>query len=144
MNEYQNILLALDLHPNCDSAPLKKAVEICAKFSANLTILHVVEHLSYGFSQTVYPNILELENELMEEAKKRLAEIIIQERITLAKTYVEVGSPKLLILDLAKKQQIDLIIMGSHGRHGLGLLLGSTANAVLHHAPCDVLAVRIS
>ena len=35
------------------------------------------------------------------------------------------------------------LVVGSHGRHGLALLLGSTANAVLHGAPCDVLAVRI-
>ncbi|MEO1899758.1 MAG: universal stress protein, partial [Methylococcales bacterium] len=38
----------------------------------------------------------------------------------------------------------DLIVVGSHGRHGLALLLGSTANGVLHHAVCDVLAVRLS
>ena len=38
---------------------------------------------------------------------------------------------------------LDLIVIGSHGRHGLALLLGSTANSVLHHARCDVLAVRL-
>ena len=37
----------------------------------------------------------------------------------------------------------DLIVVGSHGRHGIALLLGSTANGVLHGAPCDVLAVRV-
>ncbi len=37
----------------------------------------------------------------------------------------------------------DLIVLGTHGRHGLGLILGSTANGVLHGASCDVLAVRI-
>ncbi|WP_313899138.1 universal stress protein [Leclercia adecarboxylata] len=44
---------------------------------------------------------------------------------------------------LAKKQGCDLIVVGSHGRHGLALLLGSTANDILHGAPCDVLAVRL-
>lgn len=44
---------------------------------------------------------------------------------------------------LAKEQRCDLIVVGSHGRHGLALLLGSTANDILHGAPCDVLAVRL-
>lgn len=47
------------------------------------------------------------------------------------------------ILGAAREHGADLIVVGSHGRHGLALLLGSTANAVLHGAPCDVLAVRI-
>jgi len=42
-----------------------------------------------------------------------------------------------------KKHNTDLVIVGSHGRHGVRLLLGSTANAVLHGAECDVLAVRV-
>ena len=43
----------------------------------------------------------------------------------------------------ATEQACDLIVVGSHGRHGLALLLGSTANDVLHGAPCDVLAVHL-
>jgi universal stress protein A len=47
------------------------------------------------------------------------------------------------IVRVAEEESADLIIVGSHGRHGLALLLGSTANNVLHHAPCDVMAVRL-
>jgi len=43
----------------------------------------------------------------------------------------------------ADDKQADLIVIGSHGRHGLQRLLGSTATPVLHNAKCDVLAVRI-
>jgi universal stress protein A len=53
------------------------------------------------------------------------------------------GSPKLEIVRVAEENNVDLIIVGSHGKHGIALLLGSTANGVLHHAKCDVLAVRI-
>ena len=42
-----------------------------------------------------------------------------------------------------KRKGADVIVVGSHGRHGLALLLGSTANGVLHGATCDVLAVRV-
>ncbi len=53
------------------------------------------------------------------------------------------GVPGQEIVRLAEQEQIDLIIVGSHGRHGLALLLGSTASNVLHHAKCDVLAIRL-
>ncbi len=57
--------------------------------------------------------------------------------------YVEIGPPKSKILEIAENIAADLIICGSHGRHGLSLLLGSTANAILHGAKCDVLTVRL-
>ena len=53
------------------------------------------------------------------------------------------GSTRREILRLAKELDTNLIVIGSHGREGIQRLLGSTANAVLHGAPCDVLAVRI-
>ncbi len=54
------------------------------------------------------------------------------------------GGVRREIIDYAQANEVDLIVLGSHGRHGLQLLLGSTANAVLHHANCDVLTVRIN
>jgi len=46
--------------------------------------------------------------------------------------------------NMAETQQMDLIVVGSHGRHGLALVFGSTSSSVLHGASCDVLAVRIA
>ena len=57
--------------------------------------------------------------------------------------FVELGAPKHEIVRVAKEQGVDLVVVGSYGRHGLQLLLGSTANGVLHLAACDVLAVRV-
>ena len=54
------------------------------------------------------------------------------------------GQPANEMRRMAKEENIDLIIVGSHGRHGLALIFGSTSNSVLHGAPCDVLAVRIT
>jgi universal stress protein A len=53
------------------------------------------------------------------------------------------GVPHQEIVSIAEREQVDLIVLGSHGRHGLALLLGSTANSVLHNASCDVMAVRL-
>ncbi|MDN5937003.1 MAG: universal stress protein, partial [Nitrosospira sp.] len=53
------------------------------------------------------------------------------------------GVPEREIVRIAEEERVDLIVVGSHGRHGLALLLGSTANSVLHHAKCDVMAIRL-
>jgi universal stress protein A len=57
---------------------------------------------------------------------------------------VILGQPATEMRRLARERDIDLIVVGSHGRHGLALIFGSTSNSVLHGAPCDVLAVRIT
>ncbi|MEE9491992.1 MAG: universal stress protein [Gammaproteobacteria bacterium] len=55
---------------------------------------------------------------------------------------VQWGMPKSGIVSWAREHNTDLIIMGSHGRHGLERLLGSVSSSVLHQSPCDVLVVR--
>lgn len=55
--------------------------------------------------------------------------------------YVEIGEPKAIILELMKKLQIDLLIVGHRERYGIFHLLGSTAYALLSHAKCDVLTI---
>ncbi|MBI3186327.1 MAG: universal stress protein, partial [Gammaproteobacteria bacterium] len=64
-------------------------------------------------------------------------------KVEQAKQVVILGSPKLEICNYARDRNCDLLILGSHGRHGIKLLLGSTANGVLHDMPCDVLAVKL-
>ena len=93
----------------------------------------------FGVREGLYTR--ELFAEAAREALQRLAERL---EIQDAEQRVEVAaSTKEGILETARELGADLIVVGSHGRHGLALLLGSTANAVLHGAPCDVLAVRI-
>jgi universal stress protein A len=89
------------------------------------------------------PSNLDLTEEIMAAAKKRLTKLAERLNVPQDRMWLEMGSPKLEIVRVAKENNVDLIIVGSHGRHGLALLLGSTANGVLHHAVCDVLAVRL-
>jgi universal stress protein A len=77
------------------------------------------------------------------KAKKRLQKTAENLAIAENNQWLELGSPKLEIVRIAEENDVDLIVVGSHGRHGFALLLGSTANGVLHHATCDVLAVRL-
>jgi universal stress protein A len=143
VSNYKHVLLAMDLHPNCDKAILQHAVDIAKQHSAKLTVVHAVEHVNaYGLAQA-YPTVLELQQQMIDESKQELDKLCSSLGIDKSSALVELGSPKLVILDVAKRFNADLIVVGSHGRHGIGALLGSTANAVLHHAECDVLAVRI-
>jgi universal stress protein A len=140
---YQNILVAIDLHPSCDEIILKRAHEIAKLNDATLAVIHAVEHINaYGVAQA-YPAVIDLEGEIRLEAKKQLGQLSKKFGILEGKQYVEVGSPKVVILNKVKQLKSDLIIMGSHGRHGIGILFGSTASAVIHHLSCDALVVKI-
>ncbi len=144
MSNYQHILLAADFS-EYGGKVAEKAKQLAAQNQAKLSLLHVVDNLpitdaAYG---PIIPFDVDLTEELMNAAKKRLAELAEDLGVTKDGQWLEIGSPKLEIVRIAEENNVDLIVMGSHGRHGLALLLGSTANGVLHYAKCDVLAVRL-
>jgi universal stress protein A len=144
MNNYQHILLAVDFFEQCEIV-INRAADLAQRHQAKLSIIHVVDNLSItdvGYGADM-PFNLDLTAELMNNAKKRLSELGQKINIPEQRQWLEMGSPKTEITRIATEHQVDLIVVGSHGRHGLALLLGSTANGVLHYAPCDVLAVRL-
>jgi nucleotide-binding universal stress UspA family protein len=57
---------------------------------------------------------------------------------------LQLGNPKYVVTGYAKEHGVDWVICGSHGKHGAGLLLGSTSNAIVHQAQCDVLTIRLN
>ena len=140
---YRNILVAIDLHVMCDEVILNRASQLAQESGTKLSVVHAVEHINaYGVAQA-YPAIIDLESEMLCEAKRQLGELCQRFGIREADQYSEVGSPKVVILDKIKQLNSDLIIIGSHGRHGISLLFGSTASVVIHHLPCDALVVKI-
>lgn len=143
MSLYKNVLLALELTPETDTQLIKKAQDIVQKCNAKLTLLHVVEHMvSFGAAYSM-PAGIEIEEELIKAAKDAMQDLGRQLDVPMSQQIVKSGTAKQVIDAEAKSLGADLIIVGSHGRHGVRLLLGSTANAILHGAHCDVLAVRI-
>ena len=145
MSGYKHILLAADFSDHGDEVA-SKAKELAEANQAKLSTIHVVDNLpitdaSYG---PIIPFDGDLTEQLMAAAKKRLAKVADELAIPESNQWLEIGSPKLEIVRIAEQNDVDLIVVGSHGRHGFALLLGSTANGVLHHALCDVLAVRLA
>ena len=141
MPAYQHLLVALDLSPESD-AILQQAVAFAALYEARISLIHVVEqarisgpYLNLDFSS--------LEQQIKIDSERRMSQLAASSGIAREDCIIELGVASQLIHEYAERLGADLIFLGSHGRQGVGLLLGSTANAVLHGASCDVLAVRI-
>ncbi len=137
---YQHILFATDLSDDIEHL-IKKVRNLRGYTGAHLSLVHVIElPPAYGYA---YAGIEDIEQQLIEEAKKGLARVGASLAVENKHQHVKMGPTKLRIHSVAEEVGADLIVVGSHGRHGLSLLLGSTANAVLHGATCDVLVVRL-
>ena len=145
MFAYQHILLALDYSEHSEEVA-QKAVALAKQHHARLSIVHVLDNIA--MPDTEYGTVLSLlessDYPQLEAEKGKLNEAAARLGVDKQHCRLIWGNPKQEIVELADKQQVDLIVVGSHGRHGLALLLGSTANAVLHHAHCDVMAVRMT
>ena len=142
MGQYTHILLAADFTQESDMV-VQRAKALAGTFNAKLSIVHVLEPISIAYGGEFPVDLGDLHKELEKQAQTQLAALGDQLGVTAENRYLEVGITEKEILRVAKANGVDLIVMGSHGRHGLALLLGSTANAVLHHAEIDVLAVRV-
>jgi len=139
----QRFLVPVDFSEHANQA-LDYAISLAGKLDARLTLLHVLQSLPLGavdMGVTIYTYIQDLEAEIMNSMNAYL------ERVTTAGLEGEIavvhGVPFHEIIETAKTQQADLIIMGTHGRTGLQhVLLGSVAEKVVRLAPCPVLVVR--
>lgn len=143
MSDYNKILLALDFFDHTDML-CQHTAELAERFSATTHYIHVVEPVLLSMQDELSAIVpLGLEQELLKQSTSKLHDLGDQYGLSESNLHIEMGTPKKEILRIAEKNEIDLIVTGSHGRHGIGMLLGSTANAVLHGARCDVLAVRL-
>jgi len=121
-----------------------RARQLAELHGATLSLIHVVEPLMVDAGYDIFMDISpDLEDNRRGAARTSLEKLQKELSLTEAVILIEEGPVKSEILRVAKENNIDLVVIGSHGRHGIGLLLGSTANAVLHGAHCDVLSVRV-
>lgn len=142
MKSYKHVLVAVELIEANDSELIKRAEFMAKEFKANVVIVHAIEHIG-GYSAYGMGVGFEIEQALIEGATTEMRKLGRHIGIPEDRQIIKVGPAKFVILEEAEKLKADLIIVGSHGRHGLQILLGSTANSVLHGAKCDVMAVRL-
>ena len=142
----KHLLAAVDLSDE-SAQVLEKARATADSHGAKLSLVTVVKPITQAYGGLDMAPIAKgsgsFEEEAFKQASQQMWDKAIVYRVDHADVHVKVGNPAREIRDSASELQVDLIVVGTHGRHGLGLLLGSTANAVLHGVGCDVLAVRV-
>ena len=144
MINLKTILVPSDFS-ECSEAALRYGLELARRFDARVHLLHVVQDpltqpwAAEGFSIPLF----EVVEKWQKEAKERLALAVPAGdagRVTISAT---VAWPYAEILRYAIEYDVDLIVMGTHGRSGMShMLLGSIAEKVVRRAPCPVLTVR--
>lgn len=144
MIRIQRILVPLDLSDYAEHA-LPYARELAATYGARLHLLHVVDSQWVATTGGVaFPeygsNIMERFEKEGEKGLVRLAETFEEADVV---TAIRVGPPHVQIVQYARDEEIDLVILATHGHGGLKhALIGSVAEKVVQMAPCPVLTLK--
>jgi len=139
---FKKILLCLDLTDDSEKV-VERAKSLAERCGASLTLLHVVEYVPVEpMGEALLPAV-QIEGELVERAKVRLAELSAKLGLGHCDSLIRTGNIKSEVVRIAQERGADLIVIGSRERHGVSILFNFTEDTVLHAAPCDVLAVRL-
>lgn len=139
----RTILCPTDFSPSSDAA-LRYASTLAAESDAELLIIHVVDESAMyrsGYNGVGY--IADLAEQMRADSQQRLGQVNPGVQGVRYRTRLLTGMPASTILSVAELEQVDLIVIGSHGRRGVSrLLMGSVAEAVMRGAPCPVLTIK--
>ena len=140
-----NTILVPSDFSECSDEAVRYGLELARRFNAQLHLLHVVQdpvtqpYAAEGFAVPLFEAV----EEWRAQAEARLRAAVPERdrpRVTVASI---VATPFAEILDYAAAHNVDLIVMGTHGRRGVSrALLGSVAENIVRTAPCPVLTIR--
>lgn len=145
--QIRSILLPTDFS-ECGNYALSYAASLARTFKASITCVHVIEPMvpTVGYSGMTEPlPIADISDQLEDSAERELPKLAECEECTglEIEELIVHGEAASEIVRVAEERQVDLIVVSSHGRTGLGrILFGSTAEAIVRHAPCPVLVVK--
>ncbi len=146
MSMYRSVVLAIDPLGEYASV-IQKAKNIVAQ-DGIIEMIYVWDETPVGLASDASLIDLNDDDAIVHEQENKVKNLIekIANKydIAIANTHVLTGSAPKEIRNFAKQNDADCIVIGSHGRHGIALLLGSTASSVVHGTPCDILVVKIS
>ena len=143
---FKRILVPIDFSPPSDAA-LEYARSVAGRYGASLHLLHVAEDPYQAFysAEVFVPQVEGLREEILSDTARRLMARLRPSDVTELGATAEsiIGTPAGSIVEYAAGRDIDLIVMGTHGRGGVEhLLMGSVAERVVRSAVCPVLTVR--
>ena len=139
---YQNILVAVDLGATTETV-IERAAALARDHHAQLHVLHVIEPLTITYGGDIPMDFSAIQEEILDQARQQLNKLCENLGVAEANRHLVTGRPESEIPSQAKAINGDLIVVGTHARWGLALLLGSTTDGVMHSAECDVLAVKV-
>ena len=142
----KTILVATDFSEAADAA-LAYGRELARNFGATLHVLHVADDVYVRLGGDAYVAVLpELQQDIEQQAKKRLEALLVdndKNPLPVKAVVVTATATALAIVDYAAEANVDLIVVGTHGRGAVAhLLMGSVAERVVRTARCPVLTVR--
>lgn len=143
MSAYKHILVGLDLSTESQQV-VNRVKFLFDNTNTKVSICHILEPLAFTYGGDIPVDLSDVQTQLQDQAKERLSALGAELNVSAEDQHVILGHPAQEMHSMAKNFNMDLIVVGSHGRHGLSLIFGSTSNSVLHGAECDVLAVRIT
>lgn len=145
MNPFQKILMATDFS-DASAAAWRRAVAIARENKADLLVAHAYEPPNLIQAGAVAPGVYEeWDTNMRLDVEKKLQLLVsdAKKANVIARTLVLLGDPDQAIAKAAEDNDVDLVVMGTHGRKGVSrFFLGSVASRVISTAPCAVLTVR--
>lgn len=145
MEQVQKILFPIDFSESTEKY-IPWVLTFAKKFEAVVYLISVTPDLSnFASFYAPHASIKGFQKEITEGAEKKMREFIALhlKGIPKVETRLPSGKADEKILEVAKQEKVDLIIMGSHGRTGLErTIFGSVAEKVIKNAPCPVLTIR--
>ena len=147
MIKLRKVLVPTDFSESARHA-LTYGISFAREYEAELTLLHVVENLTVGYASDLFPvPMAEVFQEISGYAKTELAKLgeeVRKKDVAVAEQVVQ-GKPSAEIIRFARETEVDMIVLGTHGKGVLDqALFGSTTERVVRRAPCPVLTVRLS
>ena len=147
MIKIEKILFPTDFSEHSKHA-FTYALSFAKEYGAQLHMLHVVEDVqylanAYMFDVPMMPSFADMEENRQKEMEEFIEREVTDASIKIEKS-IRHGRPFLEIIQAAKDESVDLIVIATHGRGGLEhALFGSTAEKVVRKAPCPVLSIRM-
>jgi nucleotide-binding universal stress UspA family protein len=143
----KKVLVPTDFSESARHA-LTYGISFAREYEAELTLLHVVENLTVGYASDLFPvPMAEVFQEISGYAKAELAKLAAEARekqVAVVEQVIQ-GKPSAEIIRFARETEVDMIVLGTHGKGMLDqALFGSTTERVVRRAPCPVLTVRLS
>lgn len=140
---FTNVLVPVDGSDNSYRA-LDAALLLSEKLGSSITVVNVMEQvpITHIESEKLLSELLEAYKKENQEILSKCSDIAHQKGITI-KTVLLQGNPAPVILDYSKKENFDLVIMGSRGMGKFKeLILGSVSSKIVHHSPCAIMIIR--